>query len=236
MRKFFPFLLLLLVSCVAAADTVTMTLVSVGPGIAGGPNSGGGVYVYPYYFSIDGSATTIPLICDDYIHDVSIGESWQATVTPLTSYLGALTPTVASGLNHTQAYQEAAYLFSKLSGTPSQADAVAYNFALWGLFSTAAVSNPTYASSGAAAKKLEADTAIDPISPAFLASLSNYVVYTPIAGSQPNGYDLPQEYLGMSSTLPHSPPPPDVPEPASLIMLGSGMMGVAGFIKRRTKK
>lgn len=219
----------------AAADTVTMKLVSVGPGIAGGPNSGGGVYVYPYYFSINGSATIIPLICDDYIHDVSVGESWQSTVTPLASYLGALTPTAASGLNHTQAYQEAAYLFSKLSGTPSQADAVAYNFALWGIFSDAAVANPAYASSGAASKKLDADAAINPATPTFLNSLSNYVVYTPIDGSQPNGYGLPQEYIGFSSDLPRNPPPP-VPEPASLVMLGTGMMGVAGFVKRRIKK
>ena len=212
-----------------------MQLVNVGPGIAGGPNSGGGVYVYPYYFSINGSATTIPLICDDYIHDVGIGESWQATVTPLASYAGGLTPLASTGLTKQQAYEEAAFLFSKLSGTPTQSDAVALNFAIWGLFSNSALTSTTYASSGAAGWKSQADAAINPATPTFLASLSNYVVYTPISGTQPNSYGLPQEYIGFSSDLPHAPPPP-VPEPASLVMLGTGMMGVAGVIKRRIKK
>jgi hypothetical protein len=212
----------------AAADTVTMKLVGVGPGIAGGPNSGGGAYVYPYYFSIDGAAATVPLICDDYIHDVSIGESWQATVTPLTSYAGALTPLASTGLTKQQAYEETAFLFSNLSGTPTQSDAVALNFAIWGLFSNAALTSSTYGSSGAAGWKTQADAAISPESPTFLASLSNYVVYTPISGTQPRDYGLPQEYIGFA--------PSSVPEPASLVMLGTGMMGLAGFVKRRIKK
>ncbi len=229
-RKLIPFLLMLLLSCMAAADTVTMKLVSVGPGSVGGPNSGGGVYVYPYYFSINGSLTTIPLLCDSYDNEVTIGESWQATVTPLSSNNGMLTPLASSGLTKLQAYEEAAYLFGKLAGTPTQADAVAINFAIWGLFSQNALNSSAYGSSGAATQRTLADAAL-PLSSSFL---NNFVIYTPINNTQSSG-GLPQEYLGFSSDLPHSPPPP-VPEPASLILLGSGLLSASAMTKYRIKK
>ena len=48
-------ILALAFSGLAGADVVTMQLVRFDGPSAGGANSGGGVYTYPYYFSVDGS-------------------------------------------------------------------------------------------------------------------------------------------------------------------------------------
>jgi hypothetical protein len=40
----------------------------------------GGVYVNPYYGSMDGGNTIINIFCDDLSHEVGIGQSWPVTV------------------------------------------------------------------------------------------------------------------------------------------------------------
>src|SRR6202050_1725651 len=65
----------------ALAGSVTMQLTSVGG------NNAGGVYTYPYYFSINGKAP-VALICDSYDNEVTVGETWQAHVSSLLSGSG----------------------------------------------------------------------------------------------------------------------------------------------------
>ena len=77
-----------------AAHADTLKLVSTGSNIAGG------VYAYPYYFSINNSATLTPLMCLSYDNRVTTGESWTATVTALTT----------SSVVTTQKNEEAAWL------------------------------------------------------------------------------------------------------------------------------
>jgi len=45
----------------------------------------GGVYTSPYQISINYSAIATPLICDDYTTDISLGQSWTADATTLTT-------------------------------------------------------------------------------------------------------------------------------------------------------
>ena len=72
MRHFRSVLILLTLTLAfagsALADTVNMTF--IGPG----GNNSGGVYTYPYEFSVNGSAP-IALICDAFDNDVISGET-----------------------------------------------------------------------------------------------------------------------------------------------------------------
>src|ERR1700761_2227597 len=121
--------MLVLVTGLASATTVTMQLIRFDGPSAGGPNTSGGVYTYPYYFSINGSTYPglTPLLCDSYDNEVWQNESWTANQVTLASLIPG-----ANGLK----YEEAAWLFSKMGTNPTSAQAATYNWAIWGLFSS----------------------------------------------------------------------------------------------------
>src|ERR1035441_261885 len=71
-------LLLAFGSLQAHAGTVSLYFVSVGG------QSVGEYSLYPYYFSIDGSATATPLMCISFTQDINLGDSWTAAVQSIT--------------------------------------------------------------------------------------------------------------------------------------------------------
>jgi len=93
----------------ATADTLTFT--------GTGSNSVNGVYTYPYYFSVNGSATQETLMCLSYDNEITTGESWRV-------YDVAIT---------TNSEKESAWLYND-AGLNSTND-VNDNLAAWSLFS-----------------------------------------------------------------------------------------------------
>ena len=191
----------------AYADAVTMTLENVGPG-----NNSGGVYTYPYNFSVDGSSSYVSLMCFEYNNEIYEGETWTATVVPINS-------------SSSQEDLELAYLFSVASGpsTPA-ATAADAQWAAWELFDpglTAPTQNGV-SQTGVTTELTDAGNAD------YSDFYSGYALYIPIDGSQPSADGLPQSFVGPAPT----------PEPSSLVLLGSGLLTLAfaGAFYRRKRR
>jgi hypothetical protein len=196
------FLLIAFVATPVFADTVSMKF------IAPGGNNSGGVYTYPYNFSINGSPTYTPLVCDAYNNEITMGESWTATVTPLVNAGGMW------GSSDLLDYKAAGLIFEGMAA--GWIDPNAGNWAIWGLFASNAQSNSAFISSGAAG--LEANY----LAQAWNAPNSWFnglVIYTPVAGTQSWGR-TPQEFIGCVS----------VPEPGELSLMGLTFLTLVGAL------
>lgn len=196
----------------AYADTVSMTYENPGG------QSSGGAYVYPYNFSIDGSSTLTPLMCLSFNLEISQGESWNATITP-----------IAGNTN----YEEAAYIFSLASATGASADTIAdAQWANWELFDSGAAGSLPGSVSQTDVTTILNNAATYVAANPHSSLYSEYEIFIPVDGSQPSGDGTPQTFIGDVPPQNFSGPSP-APEPGSLVLLGTGMLGLAASLYRR---
>ncbi len=169
----------------------------------------GQYYVSPYFGTINGVPVT--LYCVDFRNSVHIGQTWTANLSTLTNGSN-LSNTRYGGLTNALAlYQQAAWLTTQFASHTN--DYVNLQYALWNLFTPSA---PDTAGSNAWLAAAAANYAS--------INLSNFRIVTNTAPLSLTGSNQVQEFITV------------VPEPASMLLFGSGMAAIAGVIRRRGKQ
>jgi hypothetical protein len=201
-RKFvFSLVAALFFSTLAFSNSMPVNLKFLYPA----SNSSGGVYTYPYYFSINNGQPTA-MMCDSFNNHITAGESWSANVTNLLGGKGMF------GKNALD-YKAAGLIF--LGVSTGSIDPNVGNWAVWNLFSKGITADPAVLALEAHYLQLAKHTG-DGV-------FKGLVLYTAVGSSPGVG---PQEFIGRRVGA-------STPEPSTLAFLSTGLIGIAGMARRK---
>jgi len=208
----------LILSCAPSAfATYTFTLTGVTPQYS----NLGGVYTSPYVADISGIGTGIKVICDDFATDSYIGQSFQATVTQVSSLNGQSTVKWDAGnaSQQQQDYATAAYLAEWIlsldqSKPATQYEAELLSFALWAVFDPGALNSLNSTDASGASGYLSTARS----------NAGSYTQYSNVDIWTPNPQGVSQEFLTVGVD------PPGMPEPSSPVLLGIDLLAFSGLV------
>jgi PEP-CTERM motif len=184
--------------------------------------------IYPYNFSINGSGQPYTaLSCLNDTRQVQIGETWQVTELSLVNFTGTTdgNQTTEKELDE-DAFLDSKYNTSFLGATNAEIQAAIWDiqdpgdyFGLNSLEKILVGDASTFFSSNPDTNAADA------------AFYAQFTVYIPTSTDEGGRLGEPQEFMGYTPT-----PPAVTPEPSSLLLFGTGLLGTVGFMRRRFMK